>query len=332
MAAKSAHCSALGRRRASRRICCAASPCRLQFATGAVGTIVAGYRDGQTRTSEWMELGGTAGSMVVEDITRRVILSDSRSRSTRDIFQPNPFGGRRCVLRFARRARASVSRTRRRRSAGRRSPATTAWPAWNWPRRPSSRWKPKAIVEVRASMTTSRRHHRFEPSACPNRRRHSPATLRRGSRFSIRPRRHRRPASDISTAATWHGRALRHAHGRAVSFFCRAARRSIAWRSSAAWGRPLLVQLPWEEHGPTIEPAHLAPHVERMADTTRVVFNTALASPLGSGRLFYRSSGHHRRRRAATGRLRRACWWASTRLASTVRRSTRTWPCWARAC
>jgi len=64
----------------------------LQFGGGAMGTIVAGYRDGQTRTAEWLELGGTAGSIVVEDVTRRVILSGTapdRSES----FEPNPFGG-----------------------------------------------------------------------------------------------------------------------------------------------------------------------------------------------------------------------------------------------
>ena len=47
----------------------------LTFASGAIGTIVAGYRDGQTRTAEWMELGGSAGSITVEDVTRRVIVS-----------------------------------------------------------------------------------------------------------------------------------------------------------------------------------------------------------------------------------------------------------------
>jgi predicted dehydrogenase len=46
----------------------------LQFAGGAIGTIVGAYRDNQTRTAEWMELGGTTGAIVVEDITRRVTL------------------------------------------------------------------------------------------------------------------------------------------------------------------------------------------------------------------------------------------------------------------
>lgn len=62
----------------------------LTFANGAIGTIVAGYRDGQTRTSEWMELGGTTGSITVEDVTRRVIVSglDPDQRRT---LEPNPF-------------------------------------------------------------------------------------------------------------------------------------------------------------------------------------------------------------------------------------------------
>jgi UDP-N-acetylglucosamine 3-dehydrogenase len=63
----------------------------LQFAGGAVGAIVAGYRDEQARTSEWLELGGTAGSLVVEDITRRVILCGPDPDRPRT-FEPNPFG------------------------------------------------------------------------------------------------------------------------------------------------------------------------------------------------------------------------------------------------
>lgn len=61
----------------------------LKFASGAIGTIVAGYRDGQTRTAEWMELGGSAGSITVEDVTRRVIVSglDPDCRRT---LEPDP--------------------------------------------------------------------------------------------------------------------------------------------------------------------------------------------------------------------------------------------------
>ncbi len=64
----------------------------LQFTGGAIGTIVAGYRDGQTRTTEWLELGGTTGSIVVEDITRRVILSGTDPDQS-ESFEPNPFLG-----------------------------------------------------------------------------------------------------------------------------------------------------------------------------------------------------------------------------------------------
>ncbi len=44
----------------------------LKFASGAVGAITAAYRSRQTRTSEWLELGGSLGTIVVEDVTRRV--------------------------------------------------------------------------------------------------------------------------------------------------------------------------------------------------------------------------------------------------------------------
>ncbi len=62
----------------------------LAFASGATGTIVAGYRDGQTRTVEWLELGGAEGTIVVEDITRRVILSGT-DPDRRESFEPNHF-------------------------------------------------------------------------------------------------------------------------------------------------------------------------------------------------------------------------------------------------
>jgi myo-inositol 2-dehydrogenase/D-chiro-inositol 1-dehydrogenase len=47
----------------------------LEFTSGAAGSIVAGYREGQTRTSEWLELLGTSGSIAVDDVTRRVSLA-----------------------------------------------------------------------------------------------------------------------------------------------------------------------------------------------------------------------------------------------------------------
>ena len=62
----------------------------LDFAGGAIGTIVAGYRSGQSRTAEWMELSGSAGSLVVEDVTRRVILTGA-DPDRRQVFEPSPF-------------------------------------------------------------------------------------------------------------------------------------------------------------------------------------------------------------------------------------------------
>ena len=64
----------------------------LKFASGAIGTIAAGYRDGQTRTVEWMELGGPAGAIAVEDITRRVTLT-SNDPDRAQAFRPNHFIG-----------------------------------------------------------------------------------------------------------------------------------------------------------------------------------------------------------------------------------------------
>ncbi len=62
----------------------------LKFTSGLIGTIVAGYRDGQTRTAEWMELGGTTGSILVEDVTRRVIV-EGLDPDQRRTLEPNPF-------------------------------------------------------------------------------------------------------------------------------------------------------------------------------------------------------------------------------------------------
>lgn len=62
----------------------------LEFGSDVTGTIVASYRDGQSRTSEWMELGGTLGSIAVEDVTRRVIVT-GLVPEYRQTFLPNPF-------------------------------------------------------------------------------------------------------------------------------------------------------------------------------------------------------------------------------------------------
>ena len=64
----------------------------LRFTSGAVGTIVAGYRDQQTRTVEWLELGGSKGSITVEDITRRATLTTFNPDCAR-VLEPNPFAG-----------------------------------------------------------------------------------------------------------------------------------------------------------------------------------------------------------------------------------------------
>lgn len=62
----------------------------LACAGGAVGTIIAGYQDGQERTSEWMALGGAKGTLIVEDVTRRVLLHET-GPDRREVFQPNHF-------------------------------------------------------------------------------------------------------------------------------------------------------------------------------------------------------------------------------------------------
>jgi predicted dehydrogenase len=62
----------------------------LRFAAGGLGTIVAGYRDNLTRTVEWMELAGEHGSVVVDDITRRVEIATGNPDCAR-ILEPSPF-------------------------------------------------------------------------------------------------------------------------------------------------------------------------------------------------------------------------------------------------
>ncbi len=61
-----------------------------QLAGGAVATIVAGYRDDQSRTTERMEISGTRGSIVVEDVTRSVKLIALETDRV-ELFQPNHF-------------------------------------------------------------------------------------------------------------------------------------------------------------------------------------------------------------------------------------------------
>jgi predicted dehydrogenase len=64
----------------------------LEFAGSAIGTIIASYRDNQSRTSERMELGGNAGSIIVEDVMRRVIVAGLDPDETQ-VYAPNPFVG-----------------------------------------------------------------------------------------------------------------------------------------------------------------------------------------------------------------------------------------------
>ncbi len=47
----------------------------LEMKSGACGTIVAAYRDHQSRTAEWLTLHGTKGTIIVEDASRCVTLS-----------------------------------------------------------------------------------------------------------------------------------------------------------------------------------------------------------------------------------------------------------------
>ena len=64
----------------------------LAFASGQIGTLVAGYRAGQTRTCEWMELSGTGGAITVEGVARRVTLV-RLDPDRREVFESNSFTG-----------------------------------------------------------------------------------------------------------------------------------------------------------------------------------------------------------------------------------------------
>ena len=63
----------------------------LGFAGGALGVIVAGYRDGQTRTNERAEIVGSLGRVRVDDVTRSATFwTDDPDR--REVFEPSTFG------------------------------------------------------------------------------------------------------------------------------------------------------------------------------------------------------------------------------------------------
>jgi predicted dehydrogenase len=55
---------------------------------GAIAMIVAHYRDGQRRTSERMEIIGSGGSIAVEDVTRRVVLT-GHDPDRSQVFEPD---------------------------------------------------------------------------------------------------------------------------------------------------------------------------------------------------------------------------------------------------
>jgi predicted dehydrogenase len=63
-----------------------------QFAGGAIGALVGGWRAGQTRTIEWMEVGGTHGALQVEDVQKGVRVH-GLGPDTAEEFHPNYFWG-----------------------------------------------------------------------------------------------------------------------------------------------------------------------------------------------------------------------------------------------
>ena len=62
----------------------------LEFAGGALGSIVAVYRDGQTRTFEHSTLVGSLGSLEIEDVTGAAVYR-STDLDRLEVFKPSPF-------------------------------------------------------------------------------------------------------------------------------------------------------------------------------------------------------------------------------------------------
>jgi myo-inositol 2-dehydrogenase / D-chiro-inositol 1-dehydrogenase len=62
----------------------------LEFAGGALGSIIASYRDGQTRTFERAELVGSLGSVEVNDVTRTAVFRGA-DVDRLEVFKPSPF-------------------------------------------------------------------------------------------------------------------------------------------------------------------------------------------------------------------------------------------------
>lgn len=60
------------------------------FVSGAIGTIVAGYLDGQSRTAERSVVGGELGEIVVDDVSRGVSFR-GLNRDEMTVVSPDPF-------------------------------------------------------------------------------------------------------------------------------------------------------------------------------------------------------------------------------------------------
>ncbi len=63
-----------------------------EFASGAIGSVVGGWREGQTRTIETLEIGGTQGAVIIEDVQKRVRLHGLSPDSVEE-FQSDYFWG-----------------------------------------------------------------------------------------------------------------------------------------------------------------------------------------------------------------------------------------------
>ncbi len=62
----------------------------LEFENGAVGVIVGGWREGQKRTDEWAEIGGTLGDILIDDVQAGVRLQGLDADHA-EVFRPDPF-------------------------------------------------------------------------------------------------------------------------------------------------------------------------------------------------------------------------------------------------
>ena len=180
------------------------------------------------------------GSIVVEDVTRRVIARRRRSRSTASrssrIHLP---AATRFTTRCVEHVQAFIEHVARRRGA-----------AGDRPRRPGRHATGRGGHRVAARLARpievvqhdtrpdAANDHRLEPSASSRDTPAFPGDPPLGDpdlRLDRHAQHGRRAASELQPPG--HEPALRHAHGRAVSLFSATARRSIGWCSSAASGR-----------------------------------------------------------------------------------------------